>query len=485
MEKTFTPKIEPRAHQRESTAWLFECATPAVLDEQGLGKTKSVIDWWDKRAFDLDMPEAHLVVCPKSVIGVWEKEVNKFSSFYEGRTKKLIGPPKKKAALFDEGFESGIFIINFEGLASFARLKRHLHKVPWATVVVDESTRIKTPSAQCSKFLHQFPKRCPAQRVILTGSPVTQTPLDLWSQYRFLCPDLLNPTYFEFRNTYAVVETKFVSTHKFQQVVGYRNLKLLRHLISTVSIRHTKDSCLDLPPKTFQRRILEWNKKQKSAYRNMKKDFLTYLEEEASKGTTILASNALSKLQKMRQICQGWVYDSDSTPRRVVEICTSPKLQETKRILDECGPGVIIWAEFTQDIRSVVAALKKAKGGGPNDHARKWSVSFIDGSVDEDDRNTRIDAFQDGNLDILVCQLKAVQYGVTLHRAHTVIYYGNTHSVETRMQSEDRCHRIGMQGPVTYIDLCMGDSVDEKICDAVTQRIQIAMKMADIKELVK
>jgi len=332
-------------------------------------------------------------------------------------------------------------------------------------MIVDESTTIKNPKAKRTKAILDLRKETKYRR-ILTGSPVTQSPMDLWAQMDFLDPEILGQSsYYAFRTRYAVVieATAAGGTHRYQKIVKFRNLKELGDIISPHSYRILKKDCLDLPDKVYTKREVELSDEQKKAYGEMKANAMSMLN-----GQSMTAVNVLTQLIRLHQITCGHM-KTDSA--EILDL-KSNRLDELMQILGETSGKVIIWANYIHDIEAIEKMIKKEFGDD--------SYCTYYGATPTEDRQKCINKFQDpdSKLRFFIGNTQTGGYGITLTEASTVIYYSNNYDLEKRIQSEDRAHRIGQKNKVLYIDLVTKGTVDEKIIQSLRNKVNIAKEIS-------
>jgi len=332
-------------------------------------------------------------------------------------------------------------------------------------MIVDESTTIKNPQAKRTKSILQLRNETKYRR-ILTGSPVTQSPMDLWAQMDFLDPEILGQSsYYAFRTRYAVVITANAAggTHKYQKIVKFKNLAQLGQLVSPHSYRILKKDCLDLPDKIFTKRPVELTEEQHKAYSEMKSTAMTMLHT----GETLTAVNVLTQLIRLHQITCGHMKTDEG---ETVQLKNN-RLNELMQILGETTGKVIIWANYIHDILSIQKAI--------NDEFGPESSCTYYGGTKSEERQVCIKKFQDPENPIrfFIGNTQTGGYGITLTEASTVIYYSNNYDLEKRIQSEDRAHRIGQKNKVLYIDLVAKGTVDEKIIKALRNKVNIAREI--------
>jgi SNF2 family DNA or RNA helicase len=298
-------------------------------------------------------------------------------------------------------------------------------------------------------------------RRILTGSPITKSPMDLFSQCNFLAEKALGfNSYFAFQARYANVQKRTMGHRSFQQIVGYRRLDELSEKLDKFSSRVLKVDCLDLPVKVYTRREVPLTPEQTKLYMQMKKLALAKLQS----GELATTASVLTQIMRLQQICCGHLQPDDGE----IQSVKSNRLNELLDITEEFQGKAIIWATYTHDIQQIADALRDRFG--------PESVATYYGATPQDERQEIVDTFQqkDSPLRFFVGQPKTGGYGITLTEANTVIYYSNSYDLEIRLQSEDRAHRIGQKNKVTYVDLVSPGTIDEKILGALRSKIDLA-----------
>ena len=465
--KDFEFKTKPYDHQM--TALQVSGMSPnfALFMDMGTGKTKVALDTI-AMAFESRRIDLALIVAPKGVIANWEAEIETHLPDRIVREVVLWKPSLTKAkrkelhSLYGEGHKLRFLLMNVEAFSTKKGVEvAKAFVIRWDTfMAVDESTTIKNRQAKRTKALCTVGRDAKFRR-ILTGSPVTKSPLDLYSQLSFLDPDILGfRSYYTFQNRYAVVVRRTMGAHSFNQVVGFQRLDELTEALDRCSYRVRKSDCLDLPDKVYMKRMVELTDEQSKAYAQMKHLALAKLES----GELATTRNVLTQIMRLQQICLGHLTDDAGE----VHDLTSNRLNELLDICDELQGKAIIWATWTRDIRSIASALR--------DRYSVQAVARLHGETPDSERQNIVENFQDRNSDLrfLVGHPKTGGYGLTLTAASTVVYYSNSYDLELRLQSEDRAHRIGQINKVTYIDLIAPDTVDQKIVNALRGKISVA-----------
>ena len=474
--KNYPYKNKPFVHQQKYLTDYWKKQNVALFADMGTGKSFMVINNI-AMLYDNGHVNAALIIAPKGVYRNWiESEIPKHMPEHVVHRMALWSPTPRKAelqsmdSLFEVTEDLKILIMNIEALSTEKGMKyaqRFLmyHK---AFMVIDESTTIKTPSARRAKNAVKIGKLAKYRR-IMTGSPVTKSPLDLFQQCDFLSPDCLQTSsFYSFRARYAITVQRTMGAHSFQKVIGYQRLDELQEKLSTFAYRVTKEECLDLPPKTYIKREVELTPEQIRVYNEMKVMALASFKEGMT--TTI---NALTQLLRLHQIVCGHTKLDDGT---VLEIPNN-RITELLSVIEESSGKIIIWANYRHDIEAIKLALQKEYGMN--------SVATYYGDTEAGDRQQIVTSFQDPEHDLrfFVGNPRTGGYGLTLTAANIVVYYSNSFDLEVRLQSEDRAHRIGQTKSVTYIDLMSPKTVDEKIVKALRSKINIANQVMGEEDL--
>jgi SNF2 family DNA or RNA helicase len=328
-------------------------------------------------------------------------------------------------------------------------------------MVIDESTTIKNRDAKRTKAAFKIGKTARYKR-ILTGSPITNNPLDLFSQAWFLSPHLLGCTsFFTFRAKYAEMVKITAGNRAFTKVKGFKNLDELTKSIKTWSSRRTKDECLDLPDKIYQYYEVELTDEQKKHYKSLKEKAMAELD-----GQLVSAPIVLTKLLRLHQLVCGSLTTDDG---EVIPVDNN-RMKALLEVLDEASGKVIIWANYRSDIQAIEEKLNEEYG-------KKAVVTYY-GATSSEDRQEAVRRFQtDPDCLYFVSNPHVGGFGITLTEARNVVYYSNSYNLEHRLQSEDRAHRIGQKNAVTYVDLVCRKTVDEKIIKALRDKKMLSAQV--------
>ena len=472
-------KTKPYAHQLKALKKSHNKELFAYFMEMGTGKSKVLIDNVSM-LYDKGKINGFLLVAPKGVYKNWfdseipthmVKHIDKKIVLWQANITK--SQQLKLDSLFEPGEDLHILIMNVDAFSTskgveFAAKFLRCHRTMMA---IDESTTIKNPDAKRTKHICSLGEYAQYKR-ILTGSPVTKSPLDLYKQCEFLKKELLGHTsYYTFRTRYAKMKTANFGGRSVQIVTGYQHLAELSDKLKDFSYRVLKDDCLDLPEKTFIKRIVQLTPEQVKLYKQMKVLALAQMD-----GKIMTTATVLTQLMRLQQITCGHFTADDGTIKEV----KSNRLPELMDVLEEVEGKVVIWAHWQKDVRRIIQEISKKFGEN----------SFVDyyGLTPMSERQKNIEKFQDPNSPVkyFIGTTQTGGYGITLTAASNMIYYSNGYDLEKRLQSEDRAHRIGQKKSVTYVDLIAPKTVDEKIVKALRNKIDIASQVMgeDLKEWI-
>ena len=465
-------KTKPYAHQLTALEKSWDKTEYGYFMEMGTGKSKVLVDNM-AMLYDKGKINGAVIVAPKGVYRNWySQEIpNHLPSHIQPKMVLWTALTSKKKdkeyqTLFETGHDLHILIINVEALSTkkgldFAAKFMRCHKTMLA---IDESTTIKNPSAKRTKSILALGKEATYRR-ILTGSPVTKSPLDLYTQCGFLNSFLLGyDSFYAFRNRYANMVDRNFGGRRVQLIGSYKRLDELADKLKAFSYRVLKDDCLDLPDKVYIRREVDLTDEQSKAYATMKSAALASL-----KGKMATAPHVLTQMMRLHQITCGHLRNDDGT---ITEIKNN-RLKELINLLDEVEGKVIIWANYVYDIENLVKVISDEFGAD--------SIVQYYGAIPAEQRQQNIEKFQDPNSKarFFIGNPQTGGYGITLTCANTVVYYSNGYDLEKRLQSEDRAHRIGQTKSVTYVDFIAPKTVDEKIVKALRSKMNIANTIMD------
>ncbi len=439
----------------------------AYLMEMGTGKSKVLVDN-TSYLFAHGKINGLVIVTMKSLCRSWSDDlipthlpdsIDRHVVVWRSSTKSFESGLKKLFVV--EPLKLHVLIMNIDAVKTdrgYEALEKFLlsHNV---LLAIDESIIIKNHKAEQTKIMLKF-RRFAKYRRILNGTPVPENPLDAYAQFEFLSQGCLGSSnWHAFRNRYAVLERACVNGRWFDKISGFQRLDELKANIQAVSFRKLKRECLDLPEKIYVKRYIEASPEQLRYYKQLRDDAIAFLNS----GETVTAPLVLTRLLRLRQALCNFAQTDDGQLKLISD--KDPRLDELMTIVEQAeGQKGIIWGTFIPVIKRVCAALQDKYG--------KDSCAVYCGEVSQEDRNTLRERFQDPKdpLRWLVIQSRMGGFGLTLTEAQFAVYYDNDWSLVVRNQSEDRNHRIGQKNNVTYIDLIVPGTVDERIANALLMK---------------
>jgi SNF2 family DNA or RNA helicase len=475
------------AHQLEALRRCNGREFYALFMEQGTGKTWTLLADAE-RAYAAGQIDAMLVLAPKGVHTNWTlREIPEHlgapciaAAWGSGvrrraEVEKLLRPREP-----DEVLPLRILSMNYDAVITkdgFEFARRFLRATK-AMLVLDESHRIKSPSALRTKRVMALRPLARLVR-IATGTPVTNAPLDVFSQFEFMEPGLLGTTSYraftaEFADILPVDGRMMQNLIKrnpraaMAQIVArnpdgtkrYRNLDKLQRLVAPHTYRVLKRECLDLPAKIYKLHPFELTPAQRKTYATLEDELRIYLEDGS-----IETVDAIASMTKLQQVTSGFVNIDGAA--RLLSTNDNPRMEALLEIVQDLTGPFIVWARFREELRQINDAL----------HDAGIVAATYHGGTSQADREAAVDGFQNGSIAAFVGQPQAGGIGLTLTAAETVIYYSNDFNLGTRLQSEDRCHRIGTRHNVVYIDLVALNTLDAPIARALQRKTAVAAEI--------
>lgn len=452
----------------------------ALFFQVGTGKTRTTIEILRHNYNKHKKILRTFVICPKSVMGNWKNEIFKFSKIPAAHVFLLEGTLDKRISLLAKCPENSIFIMNYESFAFDKFVKATLMNPP-NILILDESHRVKGIQAKRTKNLIKLSQSMkakadlahePIYRYILTGTPVLQNMMDLFSQFQILdCGKTLGSNYFAYRATYFYDKNAFMSKQKhFPNWQPKPNSEeKLKDLIAAKVVLANKDECLDLPPLVKTELEVDLSPEQKRHYNEMKKEFITFCESGV-----VTAQLAITKALRMQQILSGYLQLESGD---IVKIEENPRAAALEELLEDITPTekVIIWSIFHYDYEMIKGICKKLG----------LKYSEVTGLVK--DKQKELDMFEkDPECRVMIASPKAGGVGVNMIAASTMIYYSRSYSLEDDIQSEARNYRGGSEvhKKITRIDLVARGTVDELVLKALREKKNLADRILDLKDLL-
>jgi SWI/SNF-related matrix-associated actin-dependent regulator of chromatin subfamily A-like protein 1 len=443
----YNQKTRPFSHQIEATEYVASNTNSALFDEQGLGKTKIVIDALVKNIKEKIIDGA-IIICRKSLIETWKQEISQHSYL---KSIVLRGTPNTKGQKF-MGF-SHFYIINYDSVNNELNRLNSFLSIRKFAVVLDESHTIKNPKAKSSLAVWILGKRA-QKRIIISGTPVANKPYDLWSQYYFLDEGkLLGKNYYDFLKRYDIdVKDK-------DSITGHE-LDDLRLIINNNSIRRTKTEVLELPEKVYIDKYVNLSGRQESLYFTLKNELV--IEIQNIEGEIVLdeSNEILKKLIRLVQIASNpYLVDKsyDENPSKFIV------LDEMVRNIVDVSEKAIIWSSFVDNIKILSKRYKE------------FNSVMLHGEIPIEKRDSIIKSFKNNpDCKIMVANPAAAREGLTLTSANNAIYVDRNFNLVDYLQSQDRIHRISQTKKCNIIKLIAKGTIDEFIDEILRRKKLIA-----------
>jgi SWI/SNF-related matrix-associated actin-dependent regulator 1 of chromatin subfamily A len=440
------PRHIPAAlpHQKEGTRFLREREAAALLDEQGLGKSRQLIDAISQSIREGTLDGA-LIVCPNTVKTTWGEEIEQHSSLRYA----VFGSGRKARRVAFRSLRAILYVINYEAVAGELPSLRALLRFKRMALVLDESHRIKTPTARVTRAVHSL-RSDAARRYIMTGTPVANKPEDLWTQYFFLDDGATLGSSFE------AFRARFCTSNG-----GYVRVDELRERLASVSLRREKDRTIELPSKTITPVSVSLAGRQLQMYEQMRNELALWIRDLSGAEILARADNILTRLVRLAQLA--------SNPALI-----DSRYQETPvkfAALDELLPAylrgssskVIVWTSF---VGNIPLLLKRFSSLRP---------VCLHGEMDRKSRDRAIRAFKsDPSVRLLIANPAAAREGLTLTQANTAIYVDRTFNLVDFLQSQDRIHRLSQTKACEIILLIAEGTIDEFIDFSIGQKHRLA-----------
>ena len=493
--------LEPWDHQKKAIALAFKALVTdnlggfALFMEMGTGKTGTAINII-RALFGVNKRVMRtLVFCPPVVRQNWKREFKIHSKIDQKLIFPLEGAGTKRydtfvKNAFDDAFgpitsakKSGIFIMNYECLkqdAANVKNNTTLHKLykmieAWEpeVIIFDESHRLKNYKSKRTKLAIRLADKA-QYKLLLTGTPILRDAMDVWSQFRILDGgSTFDKNFFAFRARYFVDKNSGMPSNKYfpdwRPIEGLADM--FNRLIYRKAFRALKKDCLDLPPIVRKRIDVDMSTDQLRMYREMERNYITYLKEKAC-----VASIALTKALRLQQIASGHFVDDAGEVHRYK---SNPRLDALEEILEQVTSEhkVIVWSAFKENYETILGLCKKL--GAP-------AVTLTGGMTDKQ-RQKAIDSFQeDEEIRVMVANQQAGGTGVNLTAASYMIYFTKGFGLEADLQSEARCHRGGSEvhESITRIDLVSPGTIDQVITEALARKENLATNILRLRELL-
>ncbi len=425
----------------------------ALFAEPGLGKTKIILDILTYNKGSQSGGTA-LVICPNTLVENWADEIIKHSdlSFI-----MLLGTKSARLRRLEQ--DADIYIINYE---STRILHKELKAKGFTFLILDESTAIKNFKSQQSRACYDISTVTP-RRYILSGTPIMNSPLDIFAQYKILNPLIFGVSFYRFRGRYAVM-----GGYMNKQAISWRAIGDLKQRVFRCATRKTKDECLDLPDKLYQVIKLDLPDQQREVYKSLKEEFIFEFKD-----ITVTAPIMLTRLMRFSQITAGFTKDTEGVEHAFK---VNPKADWVIDFINNLSPDrkVVIFCRFRREIKIL------------EEKFRKSGITYVTVHGDSTERITKVKLFNTSHdIRVFIGQIQTAGIGINLTSGHYCIFMSNSYSYGNRIQAEDRLHRIGQANNVTYIDLICRDTVDVGIHKTLRRKESLsAMVMGDIIRMI-
>ncbi len=444
----WTGLYKPFDHQKETSSFLTLHRRAFCFNEQGTGKTSSVIwaaDYLIKERFINRV----LVICPLSIMqSAWEADLFKFAMH---RTCAIAHSYSKEKRIQAIQSDTDFVIINYDGLEI---IKDEIIKAKFDLIVVDEANAYKNVQTKRWKILASI-IRSETWVWMLTGTPASQSPTDAYGLAKIINPTGVPKFFGAFRDMVLqkITQFKWIPKLSSERVV---------HQVLQPAIRYTKKECLDLPDMTYVTREVPLSAQQNKFYEAIRNNMMTI-----AAGEEITTVNAAVNLNKLLQLSCGAVY-SDSG--EIVTFDAKNRTTALLEVIEEASHKVIVFVPFKHAIEIIAEEMKK----------NKIPAEIIHGGVSATKRTDIFSRFQtEDNPKVLVIQPQAAAHGVTLHAANVVVWWGPITSIETYLQANARVHRAGQRNPCTVVHL-QGSPVEKRVYKMLSEKVDIHTRLIDL-----
>lgn len=464
-------KTQPYPHQVQALNQSWSRDYFAYFMEMGTGKTKTAIDLWCCR-YDHGLIKRVIILCPGSLCDTWASEIatHGHGDVYLYRAKTTKRNVQKQIDAAHDSDALSWHILGIESLSQNANTSRFYQYVTdiinkqkdTTGITIDEAHSIKTPKATRTKNAVAV-GRMAKYRLILTGTPITQGPGDLFSLFNFLDNNIVGiPTYYAFKERYVVL-----GGFENKMIVGYKNIDELMGLVSPHSYIVKKTDCLDLPDKVYMTEQVELSPEQRKVYDSFKRDSMAEINNK-----NVTCDNVLTMYLRLQQVVTGMIPCPDTgnwVP--LIDDIKNPKFMKVLEIIERNRDvKYTLWCKFRWEVETLSELIAETYD---------CPVGSYHGGLSPEEKTQVIEDFRGDNSNFLVASQQVGGTGLTLTECHTVIYLSNTFSTTERMQSEDRFHRIGQKNNVTYVDIVAQNTVDERILDVLKKKKDLSKHIVD------
>jgi SNF2 family DNA or RNA helicase len=473
-------------HQKEGVDRALGMHNFAFWFEQGTGKTRTVIETLNQRFLEHKTILRTIILTPPVVVPQFRQEWLNYTHLKPSKVITLNGSAKKRLKTFLENMsEPKIFITNYEALSMKDLFKAFQFWEPEA-IVLDESQKVKSPTSQRSKLAFElanpFDQKLKAFKnkpytYLLSGTPVLNSPMDLFQQYKILdCGETFGSNFFAFRARYFRDRNAQMPSQKHfpnwqpmsKERDGIDAVTEINHKLHETSVRVEKRDCLDLPPEVDVTVKCEMTTEQARLYKEMRQDLVAYLNDKAC-----VATMALTKALRLMQIANGFLSVQGDDGPLEISLKDCPKKAALKELLEEICANpknkVIVWSVWRKtydDIREVCSSL----GLGAVE---------VHGGISESKKVANIDAFRNNpDIRVFLGHPQSGGVGLNLVEAGYSIRYSRTFSLEQYLQSRARNHRGGSleagHQSITHYELVTDGTIEVQAQEKLANKIDMS-----------
>lgn len=454
-------------HQQEAIDRAMELPHYALFHEMGVGKTRTLIEILRRRFASEGRLMSTLILAPPVVLENWKREWAEYSKVNPGKVVILYGSQVRRIEILEKNQDKCILITNYESLTMdtlFEALKKWKPEI----LVLDEAHRCKSTQAKRTKRAIQLADRV-VYKYLLTGTPITNSAMDIFSQFRILDGgETFSKNFFIFRGNYFYDKNAGMPSHKHFPDWRIREgaMEDINKKIQAKAHRIKKQDCLDLPPLLRKEIYVELSESQQKLYKEMKRDFITFVQDKAC-----VASLAITKALRLQQIVSGFVSLEDGSNHKIRQ---TPRAQALKELLEDLTPQhkVLVWAVFKENYEQIRQVCEEL------------NLKFVEvhGEIPPKKRQGLVDEFTNNpEIRVFIGHPGAGGIGINLIAASYSIFFSRSFSLEQDLQAEARNYRGGSEvhEKITRIDLVAKETIDELILKRLSQKQEISEKVID------
>lgn len=455
-------------HQKRTLEIFDNRSYFGLFFEQGTGKTRAAIECYKKKCYDNDREYKCLIICPIIVVENWKREFVKFAPEFADLVTILDGSERDRVIKAKDP-RYRIFITGISSCI-MKNLMQELRTQRYEFLILDESHMVKNPNAKRTKAIISLADGI-FYKLVLSGTPILNSPLDIWAQFRILSRSIFGDNWYVFRAKYLVDLNASMPTHVYfpKWVMRKERASELSSIIRNNSFRVLKKDALDLPPLVYQEIFVDLLPEQKKHYREMEEEFLTTIDSDVCS-----VDLALTKMLRLQQIVCGILQPDDKENVRRIATAKAEALMQLLEVITQ-NAKVIVWSNFIATYKDISLICDKLN----------LPYKLICGNQGSKERQDGIDAFNgDNDIRVMIANQSAGGVGINLCAASYMIYYSKTFNLGDDLQSEARCHRGGSEihDKITRIDIIAKNTIDEEISLALRKKLSMSELILNIKK---